>query len=195
MGIADKQQDALALVYTKVQKVKPLIEKHIFGYDGVLLQEVIGKLLQERKGTVSTAESCTAGYLASQITMVPGSSEYYLGSVIAYSYESKTSELGVSPDSLIKYGAVSEKVIIQMANGVREKFDTDYGIATSGIAGPSGGTPDKPVGTVWIAVSSKKGVVSKCYTFGNNRVRNVKRTSISALAMLRKVILGKEDWI
>ena len=195
MGIADKQQDALALVYTKVQEVKPLIEKHIFGYDGVLLQEVIGKLLQERKGTVSTAESCTAGYLASQITMVPGSSEYYLGSIIAYSYESKTSELGVSPDSLIKYGAVSEKVIIQMANGVREKFDTDYGIATSGIAGPSGGTPDKPVGTVWIAVSSKKGVVSKCYTFGNNRVRNVKRTSISALSMLRKVILGKEDWI
>ena len=195
MGVADKQQDALELVYNKVKEVKPLIEKYIFGYDGVLLQEVIGKLLQERKGTVSTAESCTAGYLASQITMVPGSSEYYLGSIIAYSYESKTSELGVSPDSLIRYGAVSEKVIIQMANGVREKFDTDYGIATSGIAGPSGGTPDKPVGTVWIAISSKKGVVSKCFTFGNNRSRNVKRTSISALSMLRKVILGKEDWI
>ena len=178
-----------------MQEVKPLIENHIFGYDGVLLQEVIGNLLKERKGTVSTAESCTAGYLASQITMVPGSSEYYLGSVIAYSYESKTAELGVSPDSLIKYGAVSEKVIVQMANGIREKFDTDYGIATSGIAGPSGGTPDKPVGTVWVAVSSKKGVVSKCFNFGNNRARNVKRTSVAALAMLRKVILGKEDWI
>ena len=118
-----------------------------------------------------------------------------MGSVITYSYESKTAELNVDPDLLIKYGAVSEKVIVEMARGIREKFGTDYGVATSGIAGPGGGTPDKPVGTVWIAVSSESGVICKCYFFGNNRNRNIQRTAIQALDMLRKVIIEEEEWI
>jgi len=194
-GQSENQKDATENVYRKVQEVRPIIEPYIFGYDGVTLQEVIGELLLKRNATLSTAESCTSGYLASRITMVPGSSGYYMGSVITYSYESKTAELNVDPDLLIKYGAVSEKVIVEMARGIREKFGTDYGVATSGIAGPGGGTPDKPVGTVWIAVSSESGVICKCYFFGNNRNRNIQRTAIQALDMLRKVIIGEEEWI
>lgn len=194
-GYADTQQEGIEKVYAKVQSLKPLIEKYIYGYDGITLPEVVGKLLIERKSTLSTAESCTAGFLASSITAVPGSSSYYMGSIVAYSYESKTSELGVEADALIKYGAVSEKVIEQMAVGVREKFGTDYAIATSGIAGPGGGTPDKPVGTVWIAIAGKNRVVSKRFQFGNHRQRNVERTAVSALSMLRKVLIGRDDWI
>ncbi|MBL4704904.1 MAG: competence/damage-inducible protein A [Flavobacteriales bacterium] len=188
---ADSQNDASELVYQKIQTLKPLIEKYIYGYDGVTLSEVVGKLLIKRNATVSTAESCTSGYLASQITTVPGSSSYFVGSVIAYSYDSKTSELGVEPDDLIKYGAVSQQVIEQMATGIREKLKTDYAIATSGIAGPGGGTPDKPVGTVWIAIASNAGVISKRFQFGNHRERNVQKTTVCALSMLRKVLVGK----
>ena len=194
-GQSENQKDATENVYKKVKEVQPIIERYIFGYDGISIQEVIGELLLERNATVSTAESCTSGYLASQITLVPGSSRYYLGSVIAYSYESKTAELNVDPDLLIKYGAVSEKVIIEMAKGIREKVGTDYGGATSGIAGPGGGTPDKPVGTVWIAISSESGVVSKCHYFGNDRKLNIQRTAIAAFSMLRKVIIDREDWL
>ncbi len=194
-GFGETQEVATEKVYEKVQLLKPLIEKYIYGYDGATLAQVVGKMLTERKATLCTGESCTAGSLASMITSVPGSSDYYMGSVVAYSYESKTSELGVNPDSLIKYGAVSKAVIEQMAEGVRKKFGTTYSIATSGIAGPGGGTPDKPVGTVWIAVASKDGVVSKRFQFGNHRKRNIDRTCLAALGILRYVLIGKLDWI
>jgi len=186
---ADTQSEASDLVYNKIKLLQPLIEKYIYGYDGITLGEVVGKLLLKKNATVSTAESCTSGYLASQITSIPGSSSYFVGSVIAYSYDSKTSELGVEPDDLIKYGAVSQQVIEQMAKGIRAKLNTDYSIATSGIAGPGGGTADKPVGTVWVAIASNAGVVSKRFQFGNHRDRNVQRTTVCALSMLRKALV------
>lgn len=182
-------------IYDKIQDLKPLVEKYIYGYDGERLEEVVGKLLLERKAKLATAESCTAGLVANTITSVAGSSSYYNGSVVAYSYDSKTGDLGVDPDDLIEYGAVSEQIVEQMAIGVKQRFDADYSIATSGIAGPGGGTKNKPVGTVWISIAHPKGVVSKKFLFGNNRKRNVEKTTIASLNMLRKVIIGREDWI
>jgi nicotinamide-nucleotide amidase len=117
---------------------------------------VLGKLLKEKNKTVSTAESCTGGYIAHCITSVPGSSDYYEGSIISYSYDVKQTLLGVPENTLIRYGAVSEQTVTEMLKGLLEKLHTDYGIAVSGIMGPDGGTEDKPVGTVWIAVGDTK---------------------------------------
>lgn len=161
------------------------IPELIFGYDDITLEEVVGKLLLKRKESLSTAESCTGGYLAHLITSIPGSSNYYSGSVISYSNEVKIGELNVSSADLEKYGAVSQQVVEQMAKGVREKFNTDYSLATSGIAGPDGGTIEKPVGTIWIALASEKGVQSKLLHLGEHRGRNIRRTALEALNILR----------
>ena len=173
-----------------IETLKRLIPDQIIGYGNDTLEEVIGKLLKDRKMTISTAESCTGGYLGHLITSVPGSSEYYLGSVIAYSNRIKQEMLGVSEKSLQSYGAVSEQVVKEMADGARVKFNTDFAVATSGIAGPDGGTPEKPVGTVWIAVSSKKRTVAKKFMFGEHRGRNIRRSALAALNMLRVEIDG-----
>lgn len=194
-GYGENSAEVSDRVYRKVKELQPLIEKFIFGYDGQLIEEAVGELLKKKKATVSTAESCTAGYVSSRITGVPGSSQYFMGSIVAYSYESKTSQLGVNPDDLIEYGAVSDRVVEQMAQGVRTRIGTDYSIATSGIAGPSGGTPEKPVGTVWIAVAGPNGVVSKRFQFGNDRGRNIQKTAVTALNMLRKLLIDRLDWI
>ena len=174
----------------KVAELEKIAGQYIYGYDNDTLEGILGKLLLDRKQTISTAESCTGGYIAHQIVSVPGSSSYYAGSVISYSYDVKTTELGVDPEILNTHGAVSQPVVEQMARAVREKMKTDYSIAASGIAGPGGGTPDKPVGTVWIAIGTPKRVFSKCYQFGGNRERNIMVTSLTALNMLRKEILA-----
>ncbi|MCB2206911.1 MAG: competence/damage-inducible protein A [Bacteroidetes bacterium] len=161
------------------------IPELIFGYDDILLEAVVGNLLTERKENLSTAESCTGGYLAHLITSIPGSSNYYFGSVISYSNEVKIGELNVSSADLEKYGAVSQQVVEQMAKGAREKFKTNYSLATSGVAGPDGGTKEKPVGTIWIALASEKGVQSKLLHMGEHRGRNIRRTALEALNMLR----------
>ncbi|MEE4259390.1 MAG: CinA family protein, partial [Bacteroidales bacterium] len=161
------------------------IPELIFGYDDISLEEVIGKLLSKRKQNLSTAESCTGGYLAHLITSIPGSSSYYYGSVISYSNDVKIRELGVSPADLETYGAVCQQVVEQMARGVREKFETDYSLATSGVAGPDGGTKEKPVGTIWIALASEKGIQSKLLHLGEHRGRNIRRAALEALNMLR----------
>ena len=116
------------------------------------LEEKIGELLKAKKLTLSTAESCTGGSIAALITSVPGSSEYFKGGVVAYSNEVKMNMLYVSPETLQKYGAVSRETVIEMVQGVMESMKTDCAVATSGIAGPGGGTPEKPVGTIWMAV-------------------------------------------
>ena len=167
------------------RKLLDEIPELIFGYDDILLEEVVGKLLTERKESLSTAESCTGGYLAHLITSISGSSNYYFGSVIAYSNEVKIGELNVSSADLEKYGAVSQQVVEQMAKGAREKFKTNYSLATSGVAGPDGGTKEKPVGTIWIALASEKGVQSKLLHLGEHRGRNIRRTALEALNMLR----------
>ena len=138
--------------------------------------------------TLSTAESCTGGYISHLITSISGSSFYYIGGLVAYSNEIKIQSLNVSAETIKQHGAVSEETVKQMAIGVLNKFKTDFSIATSGICGPEGGSPDKPVGTVWVAVASKTGVEAKRFMFGDKRDRNIVRASIAALNMLRKEI-------
>jgi nicotinamide-nucleotide amidase len=147
--------------------------------------------LLEKEATVSTAERCTGGNIAKMITSVPGSSAYFKGSVVAYDNDVKQSLLSVAQYSLDHFGAVSQQVVEQMAVGVLKLMATDYAIATSGIAGPDGGTDEKPVGTTWIAVASKAGVTAKKFSFGDNRERNITRASSSALNMLREVLLAE----
>jgi nicotinamide-nucleotide amidase len=174
----------------EVAKLKSLIPDYIFGEGDATLEAVVGKLLKEKGSTLATAESCTGGYIAHLVTSIPGSSEYYKGSIIAYSNEIKMKELGVSEKALLENGAVSEEVVKQMAGNVRTRFGSDYSIAVSGIAGPDGGTKDKPVGLTWIAIAGPSGVHAGKYLFGDNRERNIRRAALQALNLLRKYILG-----
>ncbi|HEY8937841.1 MAG TPA: competence/damage-inducible protein A, partial [Cyclobacteriaceae bacterium] len=157
-----------------VESLLPLAGEYVYGYGEDPLEVVIGNILRERKLTLSVAESCTGGYLSHLITSVPGSSDYFLGSIIPYSYDIKMRQLGVKPETLEQYGAVSEQTIIEMASLVRTRFNTDIGVATSGIAGPGGATPDKPVGTVWIAYSDKYQTVARKLQLSKDRLINIK---------------------
>lgn len=172
-----------------VEELKKVIPENVFGEGKESLEELIGNALREKKQTVSTAESCTGGYIAHLITSISGSSDYFKGSIISYSNEMKQSYLDVKKQDLEQHGAVSQEVVEQMALGAKEKLKTDFAVATSGIAGPNGGTEEKPVGTVWIAVAHPKGVISKRFLFGDNRERNIRKAALSALSMLRKQIL------
>ncbi|HSQ43994.1 MAG TPA: competence/damage-inducible protein A [Ginsengibacter sp.] len=154
------------------------------------MQVVVGKLLKEKNKTVSTAESCTGGYVAHLITSVAGSSKYYEGSIVSYSYNVKESLLGVHEETLNTSGAVSEQTVTEMLNGLLEKLNTDYGIAISGIMGPDGGTEDKPVGTVWMAVGNKENHQTQKINLRFNRERNIEVTGMMALNFLRKFILA-----
>ena len=170
-----------------VDKLKNLIPDLIFGYNEDTLPSVIGKLLKEKGKTLATAESCTGGYIAHLITSIAGSSSYYKGSVISYANEIKTSVLKVKEETLLQHGAVSEQCVTEMVQGVIELMKTDYAIAISGIAGPDGGTDEKPVGTTWIAIANGKEIITKKFLIGNERSRNIERAAITALNMLRKV--------
>lgn len=172
-----------------VQCLRKEIPEYIFGYGDTSLSAVVGQMLKSVDATVSTAESCTGGMIAHLITEVPGSSSYFKGSVVAYSNEVKTSVLNVDVNALNENGAVSQQVVEQMAVGVRALLKTDYSIAISGIAGPDGGTEFKPVGTVWIAVSSNRNLISKKYIFSNQRDINILRASNTALNLLRELVL------
>jgi nicotinamide-nucleotide amidase len=174
----------------QVSKLYQIIPEIIFGENEDSLEMVIGKLLKEKNYSVCTAESCTGGEIAHMITSVPGSSAWYKGSVIAYANSVKTQLLDIHDDIIEKYGAVSEAVVHDMALGARNLMKTDFAVATSGIAGPDGGTEAKPVGTVWIAVSSEKGVVTEKRVFGNDRITNIKRFSLAGLNLLRKQIIN-----
>lgn len=167
---------------------KKLIEEagqFIYGYGDEPLEVVIGKLLSEKKLTLAMAESCTGGYASHLITSVPGSSAYFLGSMISYAYEIKMRQLGVRSETLEQYGAVSEETICEMANLIRTKFNADVGVATSGIAGPGGATPDKPVGTVWIAYSDKHRTVARKLQLSKERALNIRSASIAVLNLIR----------
>lgn len=172
-----------------IAQLKELIPDYIYGYEKDKIEEVVGNLLRKRKSTLSLAESCTGGNIAHMITGISGSSDYYKGSIVAYSNELKESFLNVDPNSIISYGAVSKQVVEQMALGSNKQFNTDYSIASSGIAGPNGGSDEKPVGTVWIAVANKNRVISKKLTLGDNRERNILISSLSALNMLRLMLI------
>lgn len=168
------------------------VPEYAFGSDRETLAEVVGNLLQSRNQSLALAESCSGGYLAHLITSVPGSSAHFMGGVVAYSNEAKINLLGVSPDSLELEGAVSEKVVKEMANGARKKFNATFAVATSGIAGPDGGTDEKPVGTVWIALAGPRKTVAKKVNFGKSRSRNITVSALTALNWLRNEIFKSE---
>ncbi len=174
----------------QVENLKTLISELIYGYDNDELSAVIGKILIEKKLTISVAESCTGGYLGHLFTSVPGSSAYFEGGVIAYAYDVKESFLGVSNEILNTEGAVSEACIKQMAAGVRTRMKTNIGLATSGIAGPDGGTNSKPVGTVWIALATETEIITKKLQLGGSREQNIHVSAINLLNLLRKYLLG-----
>ena len=177
------------LVDIEIKKLHQYIGKYIFAYDDVYLNEAIGLLLKEKAASMATAESCTGGLIAQLLTSVSGSSEYYKGSIVAYANEAKANLLDVPMSLIDKHGAVSKQVVEAMAMGVLKKLNVDYAVATSGVAGPNGGTPDKPVGTVWFAVASKDKVVSRTYTINIKREVNMRLAANSALQFLRFLIL------
>ena len=190
LSISGESEEELSRrVNKKVKELQELIPQHIYGYDKELMEEIVGRLLKDKGMTLATAESCTGGMIAQKITSIPGSSAYYIGSLVTYSYQSKVDLLGVKQKTLDDHGAVSEQTVIEMVCAVKERFNTDYALSTSGIAGPAGGTPEKPVGTVWIAVAGPNGVKAKKFLFGDNRERNTKRSTIAALEMLRKELV------
>jgi nicotinamide-nucleotide amidase len=190
-GTGNNRETVSEIISIQVKKLYNIIPELIYGEDEESLAVVIGKLLRKRKETLCTAESCTGGNIAHMITGVPGSSDYFIGSVVAYSNRVKTQLLGVDKTAVEIDGAVSENVVKRMAEGARRLLDTDYSVATSGIAGPAGGTDNKPVGTIWIAVASDSGVIAEKGSYGNDRDANITRFSFAALNLLRKQILRR----
>lgn len=169
----------------QIDQLIPLIEQYVFGFDEDEIETVIGRLLNDRKLTIATAESCTGGKLAGLITSVPGSSAYFMGSTIAYDNHIKIKQLNVSAKLLEEHGAVSEEVVKAMAEGVKKQLGVSVALATSGIAGPDGGTPDKPVGTIWIAYADDQKTIAKKLQLTKDRKLNIKFTTIAALNLLR----------
>lgn len=177
-----------------IDTLLPLISDYLLATEDISLEALAGRLLKQKGMTIATAESCTGGRLAAALNAQSGSSAYYMGSVIAYDNSVKTNILGVDPEILNADGAVSEATVCQMAEGVRALMHTDYAIATSGIAGPTGGTPDKPVGTVWIAWATPKGTEAQCFHFGAAREREqiTQRAVTAALVELIKSLNTKQ---
>ena len=182
-----------AEIQSYIDTLLPLISDYFLVDEDIAIEALVGRLLIQRGMTVATAESCTGGRLAAALNALPGSSAYYMGSVLAYDNHVKTDLLGVSTDTLTTYGAVSETTVRQMAESIRSLMRTDYAIATSGIAGPSGGTPDKPVGTVWIAWATPFGTQAECFHFGAAREREqiTLRAVTEALVRLTKYLIKK----
>ncbi len=160
------------------------VSKYVVSEGDVSIEKAILDFMSARSLTLTTAESCTGGYIAHMITQHPGCSSVFLGGAVSYSDELKQIMLGVSENTLAKYGAVSEETVYEMAIGAIKNYHSDYSIAVSGIAGPDGGTPDKPIGTVWIAVANKTKTIVRKFQFGNRRIQNIERSAATALMML-----------
>ena len=176
-------------VEEQFQKILPTIQEYVYGFGNDELEEVVGRLLIKNKQTVSVAESCTGGYLGHQFTKVSGSSAYFIGGILSYDNAVKINQLSVKEETLNTYGAVSEKTVIEMSENVRKLMGTTFGLATSGTAGPNGGTFEKPVGTIWIAIASEKQTITQQLTLGGSREQNIHLTSINILNLLRKICL------
>ncbi len=170
------------------KELRSILGSLVFGENDDNLERVVGEILRNKNLSISTAESCTGGKIAHKITSIPGCSSYFLGSVVAYSNESKINLLSVSKNTLVNHGAVSEETVREMASGAKAIFNSDYAIATSGIAGPDGGSHEKPVGTVWLAIAHPNGVFSKKLSLGNNRERNIEMSTNIALNSLRLIL-------
>ena len=173
----------------EITKLVPLISEHIFSMEDQPIERVVFDLLINKGMTFASAESCTGGNIAHVMTLMPGSSEVFRGTAVTYATPTKTKVLGVPAETIETYGVVSQQVVEGMAVGVRDLMEADFGVATTGVAGPSGGTEATPVGTVWIGVASPKGVTSRCFNFGKDRENVINRATVAAYEMLRETIL------
>ncbi len=176
-------------VETVLAQVMPLISSYVFGYEKEELAEVVGALLRKEKASLGLAESCTGGHLAHQFTQISGSSDYFKGCIVSYANEVKMDQLGVSSSILSEFGAVSEACITAMAEGARKVLGATYSLATSGIAGPNGGSTEKPVGTIWIALAHPGGVITRKLQLAGTRIQNIHMTSLAAINLLRRFLL------
>ena len=172
--------------------LKKAVGKFFLVEDDVPIERMIKNIFTQRNISLSTAESCTGGYVAHRLTTVAGSSKYFEGSVVAYSYDFKEEMLGVKKETLNRCGAVSEETVREMAAGCLARFKTNYAVAISGIAGPDGGTPDKPVGTVWVSIASERNIIAKKFRFFRNRIQNIELTYINSMVMLKEMVEGTE---
>lgn len=180
------------IIEEESKKLHQIIGDEIYAYNDSSLEETIINLLQSRNESIAIAESCTGGYVSHKITSVPGASKVFWGSMITYDYTIKENELDVKKETLEKYGAVSKECVLEMAENIRTKMGTTYALSFSGIAGPDGGTEEKPVGTIWMAWATPKETIAKKFQFPNDRLGNIHRSSMTSLNILRKLILGIE---
>ena len=193
LRLSGRHEDAQVLHATlddQVDKLTHLISKYVFAMQDQPIERTVFDLLINKEKTFALAESCTGGNMAHVITLIPGSSKVFKGAAVTYANATKTKVLGVPSEMIEKCGVVSQDVVESMATGVRSLMDADYGVATTGIAGPSGGTDENPVGTVWMGVASALGVVSKCFNFGKDRENIINRATIAAYEMLRQELIG-----
>lgn len=185
-AVGESEEILKQQVEAEIAKLHKILPGEVFGQGEENLERVIGELLGRLGKSLSTAESCTGGYIAHMITSVPGSSQYFKGSIVSYANEIKEDLLNVNKSLIEQHGAVSEEVVMAMAKGACDKLGSDYSVAVSGIAGPDGGTAEKPVGTVWIAIGTPTKIITKQFLFGRSRERNIQQAAFSALNLLRK---------
>lgn len=192
LRLSGRHEDAKFLHDTldqEVEKLSLLIGENVFAMDDLPIERVVFDLLLEKGSSFATAESCTGGNMAHRITLIPGSSDVFKGAAVTYATESKTNVIGVPEQVISEYGVVSKQVVEAMAEGVRRVYGADYGLASTGVAGPGGGTEETPVGTVWLGVATPNRTVSKCFNFGSSRENVIERATIMAYEMLRNELI------
>lgn len=189
-GVGKASANVESTVAKTADQIAERLGHLVFATEDITLAAAIGRLLREKGQTISVAESCTGGYLGHLFSSESGSSDYFIGGAIAYSNNLKQQILGVQKKTLDEFGAVSEETVREMSSGGLRTFGSNYAIAVTGIAGPSGGSPDKPVGTVWIGLADARGIITRRYVFGKDRLRNIELTGVYALDMLRRRISG-----
>ncbi len=190
-GFGESREELEDAIQNQIELILPRIEKYVYGYDEETLETAIGKLLKTGEKTLALAESCSGGYVSHVITSVPGSSTYFQGAVVPYHNRFKEKVLGVKKETLESVGAVSEETVCEMAQGVRNLFQADFGLASSGVAGPDGGTDEKPVGTVWIACAGEGFIETKKLQLTQDRMLNIQLTGVALLNLLRTCISEK----
>lgn len=188
LRLSDRSGKEVALLNAQFESLIKVLGKQVIVTEDLTMEEIVGRLLLANQQTVATAESCTGGYIAHLLSRIPGASSYYEGSMVTYSYQAKEDMLGVSHETLLQHGAVSEAVVIEMAQGLLKHSLADYTIAVSGILGPSGGLPDKPVGTVWMAIGHQSQTFARKHHFRFDRAKNIELTAMYALNFLREVM-------
>ena len=192
-GMHESESKLHQILDKKVKEIEAELSDIVYATEDITLEEVVNKKLIESGLTIATAESCTGGYVAHRLTSISGSSAYFKGSVIAYANEVKMQQLNVSAKTLEEHGAVSEAIVKEMVDGCLKLLQTDLAIATSGIAGPTGGTPNKPVGTIWIAIGNKDKIKTLKLQLGKNRLKNIEYTSNMALNVLFKFLIDGKN--